>query len=464
MQQENHSSRLGPSDYGLDLSVPSDQVAERRLLASILVEPEEALNHGLEEVTEEMFTKGFHMRTWRSIKLAIDRRQTIEVSAIVSQLPPQYCEDAFELMKLGTETVPSAARLGQYIGQVKDALRKRILRQACINALSDISDKTKTVEAAQGTMEASIRQMDTLTTATVAETAAEVAARALFESMPAGTRSVSRFVSTGIEGLDQILCGGLYQGSLTVLAARPSMGKTTLALNIAYLAAVKGTPVLIFSLEMPSAELMKNLFSRVSGVNSYHIRKGDYSAEAGDAINSAAELISGLPMYFCDMQSMNMRNIAAVSRKLSTSNGVRLVIIDYLQLMDGDPDASSREERVAGMSRACKRMAKDLDIPLMLLSQLNRDVESKMRKDKTPRLSDLRESGAIEQDADVVMFIHRPSYYDKEKSADRAEVYIAKQRCGPTGMVPLQFIADCSEFKEWDVMGDMSGTPISEGG
>lgn len=463
MQQESHFSRLDPNDYGLDLSLPSDQVAEMRLLASILVDPDEALNHGLEEVTEEMFTKGLYIRTWRAIKLAIDMKEQIEVSAIVSRLPPLYCGDGFELLKLATETVPSASRLDQYLSQAKDALRKRILRQACLNALSDISDKTKTADSAQAAIESSMQQMYTMTTSTIAETAAEVAARALIESMPSSSRSVTRFVSTGIEGLDQILCGGLYHGSLSVLAARPSMGKTTLAMNIAYLAAKRGVPVLMFSLEMPNAELMKNLFSRVSGVNSYHIRKGDYEAEAGIAINSAAEAISGLPMYFCDSQSMTMRNIAAVSRKLVTRSGVRLVVIDYLQLMEGDPSANSREERVAGLSRACKRLAKDLDSPVLLLSQLNRDIESKMRKDKTPRLSDLRESGAIEQDADVVMFIHRPSYYDKEKSSDRAEVYIAKQRCGPTGMVPLQFIADCSEFREWDVMGDMGGIPNSEG-
>ncbi|NDV58071.1 replicative DNA helicase [Bacteroides sp. 519] len=250
-------------------------------------------------------------------------------------------------------------------------------------------------------------------------------------------------ITTGLTELNQITSG--WQGSeLVILAARPAMGKTAVALHLAQSAAHAGTSVLIFSLEMSRVSLYKrSILSESDDINPGKLKSGDLLNELKDIDKSVAKL-SKLPIYVDDNANINMAYIRSKSRLLNKRNKCDMVIIDYLQLITAEKGKyGNREQEIASMSREAKLIAKELDIPVILLSQLNRDVER--RQDKRPMLSDLRESGAIEQDADMVVFIHRPGYYGKatkDKNGNEVknagELIIAKYRNGPIGRVKFR--------------------------
>jgi replicative DNA helicase len=452
LASKDRSSKPNASDYGLDLTPPAMLPAERCLLASILVDPAECTGQGMEEIHEDLFTSNFHATVWRAIQQELKNGHQVSPSVIGSLVAQRNPEYALDVMKLAEETVPSGANFGTYLSQARDAHQKRLLQRACLRALDTLSNKALLAEEARRAIEEALRQIDCLSTTVEPKAMEQVIDEAMAEAAPAEVRERETYVPTGIDSLDQLFAGGLYHGTLNVLAARPSAGKSTLAMNIVHNVAMQGIPSVIFSLEVGNTDIVKNLLSKVSGVNSYHIRRGDYDQAAFQGIKGAAERLRTLPIYLCDAQILSSARLFSAARKVKYRHNVQLIVIDYLQLMEGDPDANSREEKVAKLSRSCKQLAKELHIPVLLLSQLNRDVDSRMRKDHRPRLSDLRESGAIEQDADTVTFIHRPAMYDKEKDPERAEIIVAKQRNGPTGTVPLRFVLDCCEFKEWDLI------------
>ncbi len=250
-------------------------------------------------------------------------------------------------------------------------------------------------------------------------------------------------VSTGFIDLDNML-GGLHGSELIILAARPSMGKTALATNIAdYVAVEQREPVLFFSLEMAKAELALRFLcarGRLSGVN----LRGSLSSKEQQQFNTAASALSAAPLYIDDSSSRTVMEIGSVARRLKRQEGLGLIIVDYLGLIEPDNPLDPRQEQVAKIARRLKGLARELDVPVLCLSQLNRMTE--MTKDNRPRLSHLRESGAIEQDADVVMFVHREEYYHTKQEAEEknlrglAEIIVAKQRNGPVGDVKLAWI------------------------
>lgn len=250
-------------------------------------------------------------------------------------------------------------------------------------------------------------------------------------------------VSTGFIDLDNML-GGLHGSELIILAARPSMGKTALATNIAdYVAVEQREPVLFFSLEMAKAELALRFLcarGRLSGVN----LRGSLSSKEQQQFNTAASALSAAQLYIDDSSSRTVMEIGSVARRLKRQEGLGLIIVDYLGLIEPDNPLDPRQEQVAKIARRLKGLARELDVPVLCLSQLNRMTE--MTKDNRPRLSHLRESGAIEQDADVVMFVHREEYYHTKQEAEEknlrglAEIIVAKQRNGPVGDVKLAWI------------------------
>jgi len=258
-------------------------------------------------------------------------------------------------------------------------------------------------------------------------------------------------VVTGFNDLDHLL-GGLHKSDLIILAARPSMGKTALALSIAKNAAYKQkNAVGFFSLEMTANQLVTRLISSESEVDQHKIIKGVISNEEDKKIVESLGLLSNLPIYIDDSPSLSVMELRAKARRLKIEKDIKIIIIDYLQLMNA-PKSETREREISYISRSLKQLAKELDIPVLALAQLNRSVES--RTDKRPMLSDLRESGSIEQDADVVMFVHRPelygiNYFDKEKkypTENMAEIIVGKQRNGPTGSVRLAFLKNYAKF------------------
>ena len=258
-------------------------------------------------------------------------------------------------------------------------------------------------------------------------------------------------VPTGFYELDEIL-GGFQKSDLIIIAARPSMGKTALALTLARNAAIDhGIPIGIFSLEMSTMQLIIRMLCAEGRLNAHLVRTGKLPSEEGVKLSKNAHKLINAPLYVDDSPSQTVLEIRAKARRLKAEKNIGMIIIDYLQLMQGPPKAESREREISHISRSLKALAKELNIPVIALAQLNRAVEA--RTDKRPQLSDLRESGSIEQDADVVMFLNRPEYYgiDKDENGESnegvAEIIIGKQRNGPTGNVKLAFVKDYARFE-----------------
>ena len=257
--------------------------------------------------------------------------------------------------------------------------------------------------------------------------------------------------TTGYTELDEITAG-LQPSDMIVLAARPSMGKTALALCVARNAAVKGgVPVLFFSLEMAVQQLSQRLLCAEARVSSHRLRTGRLSEEEWQRLSAWTEKLVDAPIYIDDTAGISILEMRAKSRRAKSEHQIGLVIIDYLQLMTTTERADNREQEIARVSRSLKALAKELEIPVLACAQLSRAVES--RPDKRPQLSDLRESGSIEQDADVVMFLYRPEMYgitdaDGNTQEGVAELIVGKQRNGPTGSVPLTWLAEYGRFEE----------------
>ncbi len=255
-------------------------------------------------------------------------------------------------------------------------------------------------------------------------------------------------VTTGYTLLDQ-KTSGLQDSDLFILAARPSMGKTALALNIARNAAVDANvPVAVFSLEMSKEQLSMRMLSSEARLDSSRMRSGFINQDDWTHITEAAGVLSNAPIYIDDSPSITAMEIRAKARRLKMDKNIGLIIIDYLQLMQGRQSAERRDIEISEISRSLKALAKELSLPVMALSQLNRMLEQ--RSDKRPQLSDLRESGALEQDADVVAFIYRDEIYNKEENnpnKGKADIIIAKQRNGPIGTVPLVFLDSYTRFE-----------------
>jgi replicative DNA helicase len=256
-------------------------------------------------------------------------------------------------------------------------------------------------------------------------------------------------VPTGFKDFDQYTAG-LQPSDLVILAGRPSMGKTSLALNIGYNAAVEtGKGVAVFSLEMSKMQLGLRLLGFHAGIDATRLRTGFLRDTDWQKLMDSANYLSDLPMFIDDTSYLSVLEMKAKCRRLKKKNDLGMVIIDYLQLIQGRRSAESRQMEISEISRSLKALAKDLNVPVMALSQLNRKVED--RPNKRPQLADLRESGAIEQDADVIAFIYRDELYHPttEENRNLAEVIIAKQRNGPTGAFKMTFQKELTRFRDY---------------
>jgi replicative DNA helicase len=293
-------------------------------------------------------------------------------------------------------------------------------------------------------------------------------------------------LTTGLDGINNKL-GGLMNSDLIVLAGRPAMGKTALATNIAFQCALRarkggdedraGAPVAFFSLEMSADQLANRILAEQSQINSEQLRKGDLKQEDFNRLARAAEALHDLPLYIDDTPALSIASLRTRARRLKRRHRVGLVVVDYLQLLQGSGSrtSESRVNEISEITRGLKTLAKELNVPVLALSQLSRQVEQ--RPDKRPQLSDLRESGTIEQDADIVLFVYREEYYheslkpedgsdkfqawrDKgDRISGRAEVIVGKHRHGATGIVPLNFDRQFTRFSDpadggWAVEGD----------
>jgi replicative DNA helicase len=264
-------------------------------------------------------------------------------------------------------------------------------------------------------------------------------------------------ISTGFPSLDRIL-GGLHKSDLIILAARPSMGKTALATNVAFSASAVGTRVGFFSLEMSDEQIAFRILAEQTGVPSERVRRGELTSAEFDRAVTVKETLESISLQIDPTPALSIGTIRTRARRQQRKHGLDLIVVDYLQLVEATNRKDGRVQEVSEISRGLKALAKELDVPVLALSQLSRAVES--RADKRPLLSDLRDSGTIEQDADVVMFIYREEYYlergsdaDRRRVADvagQAELLIAKHRNGPTGAVHLRFDGAITKFSDPD--------------
>ena len=395
------------------------------------------------------FFRGSHAKLFEVIKVMLDNHEPIEMSSIVSKLIAlDSIEEAGGIGYLQSLFTNSASSLNiDYYGtQIQEAsVRRRLLvhlkeiNEMTLNPtipLSEVLEFTegKVFELTQTTDNKDWQQINTVVDQEFSR----------IQSLVGKASDVTGF-TTGFADLDKILAG-LHKTDLIILAARPGMGKTALVLNIALNAAKTGVGIGVFSLEMSSGQLVTRLLCIESRVDAGRVRTGKLSLEADmPRLFQASESLFVLPIYIDDTPGANIQQVRSKARRLKALNpNLGLIIVDYIGLMSGD-SKMSRQEQVAASSRGLKGLAKELDVCVIALSQLNRSVEQ--RNDKRPVPSDLRESGAIEQDADIISFIYRDDYYNKDSEEQGiAEIIIAKQRNGSTGTIKLLWQGSFTRF------------------
>ncbi len=355
------------------------------------------------------------------------------------------------LVELGGSVVTSANAVF-HAGIVRDKSTLRRLIDTAGKIITDCYDSTNVDELLDSAEKDIFEISDTKSKSTM--TTAAQAVKTAFEAIAAraAQHSACTGVPTTYARLDE-LTAGLQPSDLIIIAARPSMGKTALALNIALRSAVHhGTRTAVFSLEMSTEQLIQRMLCTFGKVDLANMRRGFLDDEDWTKLYDAAQYLSGAAIFIDDTPSLSTLELRARCRRLKAEHGIQLVIVDYLQLMRASRNIDSREQEISDISRTLKAIAKELNIPVVALSQLNRKVEE--RSDKRPMLSDLRESGAIEQDADVICFIYRDEVYNKKDDNPKrgvAEIIIGKQRNGPTGVCSLAYLKEFTAFEELNV-------------
>jgi replicative DNA helicase len=430
--------------------VPPQQIdAEQSLLGGILLDSE-AVPAALEILRGDEFYRETHRMVFRAIQDLFERNEAIDLITIADHLAEQSQLEtvggAAYLAALA-ETVPSAANVAAYAKIVNDKALLRRLLQIAAEITSWCYAGGKRVEEILDQAETSIFAITENRVRNSYFPIKEVVKKSLeiIEEIYE-RREMITGVPTHYRDLDK-LTAGFQPADLVIIAGRPSMGKTALALNIARNAALDSqVPVGIFSLEMSKEQLAMRLLCSEARVNSQKIRSGFLSKQECGKLITAAGNFSEAPILIDDTPAISTLELRAKARRMKADLGLGMIMVDYLQLMRGREGSERREQEISEISRSLKALAKELHVPVIALSQLNRKVEE--RHDKRPLLSDLRESGAIEQDADVIAFIYRDEVYNPN-SADTgiAEISISKQRNGPTGKVKLAYINDYTRFE-----------------
>jgi replicative DNA helicase len=443
--------RTSIKDPALQKLPPQSIEAEESILSAVLLDNGTLLDV-LEILAPEDFYRTAHQKIFTAIGELFAKAEPVDLVTLTNIL-----RDKNQLEDIGgaaylarvVDTVPSAVNVEHYARIIRDkaSLRRLIAKaneitQHCYEDGGDLDQVLDFAEASIFEISEDKHQAAFHPISKIIESNID----ALEERQ--GKQALVTGVPTGFTRLDH-LTSGLQGSDMVILAARPSMGKTAFALNIARNAAIDGnTPVAIFSLEMSKEQLSERMLCAEARVDSNRLRGGFLNPEDWNRITEAASVLSEAPIFIDDSPDISATSIRTKSRRLKMDKGLGLVIIDYLQLMRGRVSLERRDLEISDISRSLKLLAKELNVPVVALSQLNRKLEE--RADKRPQLSDLRESGALEQDADVVTFIYRDEVYNKDDNNTNrgtAEIIVAKQRNGPTGIVPLNFIGQYTRFE-----------------
>jgi len=428
---------------------PSNIEAERSVLGSMFLDPASVFI-ALEHLRPEDFYAKRNADIFECISELSEAGNPIDTVTVVEKMERkgliESADDTVYIADLAG-SVPSASNIMYYIDIVE---QKSILRALVAAGNEIIRDATSSEDEAAEVVNragdviykiAVKRKRDSL----------EHIKPALFkgyniigQSMDSKTGMLG--IPTGFSLLDKKL-SGLQGSQLIIVAGRPGMGKTSFALNIAQNVAVKqNVPVAVFSLEMAREQLAMRMLCSEALVDSQKTRTGGLGDDDFERLREAMDILGKAPIFIDDTPTITVMEMLAKARRLKQEKGLGLVVIDYLQLMTGKGKRENRQQEISGMTRSLKIMAKEIDLPIMLLSQLSRENEK--RESKRPQLSDLRESGSIEQDADVVMFLHRDSYYNPEAENQDTKLIVAKQRSGPTGDIPLGWRGEFTRFIE----------------
>ncbi len=439
-------------DLSLHKIPPQNLEAEESILSAILLDNSTLLDV-LETLIPEDFYRSAYAKMFAAITELFEKNEPVDLVTLANILKEKGQLDevggATYLAKL-VDTAPLAVNAQHYARIIRDkaSLRQLIERSneiatRCFEDSGDVDDVIDFAEKAIFEIAGNKNKKSFYPLSQIIGQNID----ALEERQ--GNKTLVTGVSTGFSRLDN-LTSGFQNSDLIILAARPSMGKTALALNIARNAAIDAnTPVVVFSIEMSKEQLSMRMLCSEARVDSSRLRSGFFSREDWVSLTNAAEVLSDAEIYIDDSPDLSAMAIRAKARRLKMDKNIGLVIIDYLQLMKGRASAERRDLEISEISRSLKALAKELDIPVVALSQLNRKLEE--RHDKRPQLSDLRESGALEQDADVVAFIYRDEVYNKDENNPNkgtAELLLKKQRNGPTGEVKLAFISTYTRFED----------------
>ncbi|MFW2406099.1 MAG: replicative DNA helicase [Gammaproteobacteria bacterium] len=435
---------------------PQSTQAEQALLGGLMLDAS-GWDRVADQVTGDDFYRNDHRLIFDAIRQLSERSQPCDAVTLSEYLEKRaQLVDAGGLGYLGSlvADTPSAANVAEYAR----IIRERALLRRLIQAGNEIAGSAYHTEG---------RLISELV---------DEAERKVFEIAEQGQRRGAGFVhlrdvlpttidqiderhqnqqavtglSTGYTAFDE-MTAGLQKGDLIIVAGRPSMGKTSLALNIAENAALnpaKPEPTAVFSMEMSTEQLALRMVSSLGRVNQSYLRTGRFGDEDWPRINGAIQMMSEAPMYIDDTPALTPTEIRARARRLKRQHGLSLIVVDYLQLMQVAGTKENRATEISEISRSLKALARELEVPIIALSQLNRSVEQ--RTEKKPMMSDLRESGAIEQDADLIIFIYREEVYDKQTPRKGiADINIAKQRNGPVGEFPLTFLGQFTKFENY---------------
>jgi len=430
------------SEHLINRSMPESIEAEAAVLGSMIIDPA-CIGQVALLITESAFYHFEHQLVFASLVSLYENGGAIDLVLLRDDLKKrnQLAEiGGVDYLKKLAESVPSSANHAYYAQIIKD----KYLMRELIQASSDIINEAYSIEG-EPDEKLDVAEQKIFAVTQKKITGSAVAVKDLLvQTMHAiESRGSSHItgLATGYFELDEMTCG-LQKGELIIIAGRPSMGKTSFALNIAeHVGADNNSPLAIFSLEMSKQQLAERLLCSRGHIDSQLVRKGMLSTQQWQEIVSTCGELSEKPIYIDDSAALTPLEIRAKSRRLKSQYEIKAVLIDYLQLMSVGGRVESRQQEISSISRYLKGLARELEVPVIVLSQLNRAAEG--REDHRPRMSDLRESGSIEQDADVVLLLHREDYYHRGETdytdTNKAEVIVAKQRNGPTGTVELVF-------------------------
>jgi replicative DNA helicase len=421
---------------------PQSLEGEVSVLGGILLE-NEALNRVLEVIQEGDFYRESHRKIFSAILQLYERNEPadlITLSEVLKKREELEAVGGIEYLNSLVNSVPTAANITYYAKIVKE---KSILRKLINRATEIISQGYGGSEDVDEFLDRAERSIFEISEDRIRPSFYPIKdiIKSSFKTIEKlyEKRQLITGVPTGFGKLDE-LTSGLQPADLIIVAGRPSMGKTAFALNIAQHAAIEAqVPAAVFSLEMAKEQLALRMLCSEAKVDAHRLRGGFLSESDWPKLTRAAGNLSEAPIFIDDTPGLTALEMRAKSRRLKKEHNLGLVIVDYLQLMRGRPDSDTREQEISDISRSLKSLAKELNVPVIALSQLNRRVEE--RGDRRPQLSDLRESGAIEQDADVIIFLYRDEVYSKsEDNKGKAEIIIGKQRNGPTDKFELAFL------------------------